>query len=52
MARKGSFGTSLNPFGAGTFGGLAQYSIGDNLKDLAAYSAEIAWSNGQLSDAE
>jgi hypothetical protein len=52
MARSGSFGTSVNPFGTGTFGGLAQYNIGDNLKDLEAYRLEIAWGNGDITDAE
>jgi hypothetical protein len=51
MARSGGFGTSLNPFGSGTFGNLAAYNIGDSVKDLANYQAEVAWGNGQLSDA-
>ena len=58
-ARRGTFGTSRNPFGSGTFGGLGQYNIGDNpknigdnLKDLEAYRLEIAWGNGQITDAE
>jgi hypothetical protein len=49
-ARTGSFGTSLNPFGTGTFGGLTQYNVGDNLKDLQAYRDEVAWGNGTISD--
>ena len=52
MARSGSFGSSLNPFGTGTFGGFAQYDIGDNLKDLEAYRLEIAWGNGTITDEE
>ena len=52
MARSGSFGTSLNPFGTGSFGGLAQYDIGDSLKDLEAYRLEIAWGNGDITDEE
>jgi hypothetical protein len=52
MARSGSFGTSVNPFGTGTFGGLAQYDIGDNLADLEAYRLEIAWGNGTITDGE
>ncbi len=52
MARSGSFGTSLNPFGTGSFGGLSQYDIGDNLKDLEAYRLEIAWGNGEITDEE
>ena len=52
MARSGSFGTSLNPFGTGAFGGLSQYDIGDSLKDLEAYRLEIAWGNGDITDEE
>ena len=52
MARSGSFGTSVNPFGTGTFGGLAQYDIGENVKDLTAYSLEVAWGNGTINDAQ
>ena len=50
MARRGSFGRSLNPFGTGSSAGFAQYNIGDNVQDLARYKAEVAWGNGQLSD--
>jgi len=52
VARSGSFGSSLNPFGTGTFGGFAQYDIGDSLKDLEAYRLEIAWGNGTITDEE
>jgi hypothetical protein len=50
--RSGGFGATLNPFGTGTLSGFSQYDIGDNLADLEAYKAEVAWGNGQLSDSE
>jgi hypothetical protein len=52
MARIGSSGISTNPFGTGSLGGLSQYNLGDSLRDLARYQAEVAWGNGQLSDEE
>ncbi len=59
MARKGSFGVGLNPFGTGSFGGLSQYDIGGSadvtakaLADLSVYQTEVAWGNGQATDAE
>ncbi|NJD29309.1 MAG: hypothetical protein FIA92_13565, partial [Chloroflexi bacterium] len=52
MARTGSLGLSTNPFGSGSLGGLSQYNLGDSLRDLARYQAEVAWGNGQLSDEE
>lgn len=56
MARKGTFGTSTNPFGTGSFGGFGAYDIGgtsssgEALRDLARYQAEVAWGNGTISD--
>lgn len=50
MARTGSTGLSTNPFGTGSLGGLSQYNLGDSLRDLERYQAEVAWSNGQLPD--
>ncbi len=50
MARSGSFGGSLNPYGSGSGPSFSQYSIGDNLIQLDQYKAEVAWGNGQLSD--
>jgi len=52
VARSGSFGTSLSPFGTGTLGNLGQYNVGDSLRDLTAYANEIAWGNGDLTDAQ
>lgn len=50
MARGGSFGGGLNPFGGGTLGGLSQYEIGADLADLEVYRTEVAWGNGQATD--
>lgn len=52
MARSGSFGGGLSPFGAGTLGNLGQYDIGSDLADLSVYQTEIAWGNGQATDAD
>jgi len=52
MARRGGFGASLNPLGTGTFSNFSQYDVGDDLADLKRYEAEVAWSNGQLSNAD
>ena len=51
-ARRGGFGGGLNPFGGGQLGSLAQYDIGKDLADLAVYQTEVAWGNGQATDAE
>ncbi len=50
MARSGGFGVGLNPFGTGTLGGLSQWNIGDSVRDLERYKAEIAWGNGEMTD--
>lgn len=52
MARGGSFGGGLNPFGTGALGSLAQYDIGSDLADLSVYETEVAWGNGQATDEE
>ena len=46
MARAGSFGGSLNPFGGGSLGGFSAYDIGSNLAELEVYKVEVAWGNG------
>ena len=51
-ARRGGFGGGLNPFGGGQLGSLAQYDIGKDLADLAVYQTEVAWGNGQATDAD
>lgn len=50
MARAGSFGGGLNPFGAGSLGGFSQYDIASNLAELEVYKVEVAWGNGTASD--
>lgn len=52
MARRGSFSGGLNPFGGGTLGNLAQYDVGADLADLSVYQTEVAWGNGQATDAD
>lgn len=52
MARSGSFGGSLNPFGTGSLGGFSQYDIAGNLAELEVYRVEVAWGNGTATDDE
>ena len=52
MARAGSFGGSLNPFGGGSLGGFSAYDIGSNLAELEVYKVEVAWGNGTATDEE
>lgn len=59
MARVGGFGSSsgfgapsTNPFGSGSLGGLSQYDVGENLRDIARYEAEVKWGNGDITDEE
>lgn len=55
MARSGSFGGGLNPFGTGSSGGLGKYDIGPTglaLLQAAAYKAEVGWANGVVPDDE
>jgi hypothetical protein len=51
VARAGSFGGSLTPFGGGG-GAIGNYSIGGWLADLALYEIEVRWRNGEASDEE
>ncbi len=50
MARGGSFGGTLDPFGSGALGGFSQYEIGSNLAELEVYRVEVAWGNGTATD--
>ncbi|MEI6357304.1 MAG: hypothetical protein WCP53_09395, partial [Verrucomicrobiota bacterium] len=50
MARTGSFGGSLNPFGGGSISNLSAYNIGSNLAELEVYRTEVAWGNGTATD--
>lgn len=52
MARRGSFGGGINPFGSSAPSGLSAYNVGYSLAQLDAYRISVGWQNGTVSDDE